>query len=415
MKTSKIFYGWWIVAVCFIAQFLAVGIAVHSFGVFFKPLAKEFGWSRTAISLGHSAFTIMIALSGPIVGRCVDSYGAKRVMLFGSIVMGLSLISLSRLNSLWHFYLSYLFLGLGENCLALIAPTWAISHWFTKRRGLAIGIIFVGIGLGGMTMASFSYFLISYLSWRIAYLSLGLLFFIIALPSVWIWIRDKPEQMGLWSDGEKPVVDVSKPISTTNPEGFSATMALRTASFWILALVFCFTGIVMGSSVVHIVPSVTDAGFSPTFAAASYSFVMGISTFGRIIYGYLTDKIDKRYPAMLCYLLLGMGVLLLLILASSNFLVYLFILVMGLGIGGPVTLQAILIGYCFGLKAFGIIYGYLRIAWGVGTALGPVFAGYVFDTAQSYAWAFITAVALSFLASVLIFFAKAYEPLSIDN
>lgn len=397
----SIFYGWWIVAAGMICLLLAGGIGLYSFGAFFTPLINEFGWSRAQLSLAIT-FSCLLGLAAPLVGIWVDKYGARIVMAVGALVTGAAFALLGLTSSLWYFYAMYLILASGHFGILNIPVAKVVSAWFTQRRGLAIGITLTGFGLGGFLMLPLASYLISSLGWRMAYLLLGVLICLVLIPVSIFVIKGRPQDKGLLPDGRTPRAEESAPAASAE---WSLTGALRTPAFWLIvgALALAYLG--TASVIAHVIPLFEDRGISPQLAATILALATGVSIVGRVAAGYIADMVSAKYVTVFCFLLQLVG-LILLLEAGSMALIWAFVVVFGLAMGGMFALEPLLVSRYFGLASFGAIYGGLWAFVSLGFAAGPPLAGYIFDVTGSYDLAFILFIAATLLAVALILFVK---------
>ena len=402
-KNSQVFYGWWIVAATFISVFIAIGVGVFTFGIFFKDLIKTFGWSRASLSMASTIFVLIGAIMGPLIGIFNDKYGTKRVMITGTFVMGLGLIALYFLHSLWYLYLMYCLMGIGY-CGLYISSMAVVSNWFVKKRGTATGIMFMGIGAGGLVFAPVTNYCILTFGWRLTYIILGLITWVVTIPVINLFVKTKPEDMGLLPDGDIAQKNSGPPRSI---EGLTAKEALKTSTFWILVAVFFLFSCGLTGVTIHLVAYLRDVGFSPTLAANIFGIVCGLSILGRLGFGYLADRIDVRYVTVMSYLLCIIGLVFLIGVRPSK-LVYLmgFIGTYSFAYGGDAALQPIIVAKCFGRAAIGTILGYLYVPFSLGLGLWPFLGGYFFDRTNSYHLAFTVYIISFILACVAILFIK---------
>jgi MFS family permease len=405
-REGKIFYGWWIAATFFVTLFMAASIgATHS--VFFKSIVGEFGWSRTSFSTVLSVNAVIGALLAPLWGRLVDRHGPRGVVPAGAAIVGLSMVLLSNMRSMLEAYLLYILLAFGAGGQSLVPISTALSQWFKRRRGLAIGITLVGAGVGGVALAPMASVLDGELGWRTGYLVFGIAIWVSLIPLLLLVLRRRPEDIGLLPDGdERPGVaaDAEEPAEAP-PEatGLSLGEAVRTPAFWLLALGFMLPMFAGRAIMIHLVPVITDAGISPQKAATAYGMTVGLSIVGRFGFGYAADKFSKRHIFALCYLIQAVGICFLIGLESMGPIVLVgFIIVFGCSYGGGLSLAPLLIAENFGIASMGVIFGALGIVAMIGGALGPIFAGGVYDAVQSYHMAFIVFLAVQLVASIAI-------------
>jgi MFS family permease len=380
---GKIFYGWWIVLVAGIGLFMGYGpIISFTFGVFFKPLNAEFGWSRAQISLAFSLSLLVMSGVFPLIGRLVDRFGARRVIVPSVLLFGLGLISLSFLSAhLWHLYAIYIVLGLVGGGTAPIPYSNVITHWFDKRRGLALGVTMVGLGLGTFIMPSLAQTLITAVGWRQAYVLLGLMAMVVAIPVVGLFLKETPHMLGLEPDGEPSHTRTTQ--ADIQREGMSPHEAWHTGTFWLMVSAFFLVSASVHGCLLHLSPLLTDRGLSPQSAALAASLLGGAVLLGRVGAGYLLDRFFASAVAVSFFCGAALGFLLLWSEASGSF-AFVAAFLVGLGLGAEGDLIAYLVSRYFGLRAFGEIYGYAFAAFTLGGVVGPLLMGIGFDSTGSY-------------------------------
>ena len=406
-RTFRPFYGWWIVAVSVITLLLAGGIGFYSFGAFFTALENEFEWNRAQISLSMSIMGL-VGLAGPLFGTWVDRYGAKRIMILGALVMGLSFACLGFTFSLCYFYAMYFVVAVGQMAILNIPVLALVSRWFDKRRGLAMGISVAGFGLGGMIMLPLSAYLISLLGWQWTYRILGIAICFVLVPLIALVIRNSPHDIGTLPDGEKHTAQedhrrMPVPDSNVRIQRWTLSKALQTSTFWILVVAFMmvFTG--TASVVAHVVPFFVGQGFSNQVASTILGSTVGVSILGRIITGYLSDRVPVKYMAAIFFMFQAGG-LLLLVAPGTQANIPAFVAIFGMAMGGVFVLEPLMIREYFGSDSFASIYGGLWAFETLGWAAGPYITGHIFDTTGSYTSAFIVFIFATLLATVLIMF-----------
>ena len=394
----RMFYGWRIVAGFFLTMFLGAGvIATHS--VFFKPISAEFGWSRTALSAVLSVNLLIGGLSAPFWGRLVDRRGSRAIVPVGVMIVGISLLLLSGMGAMWQAYLLYMLLAVGGGGMSVVPISSTLSQWFVRRRGLAIGTTLAGSGVGGLVMAPIAGVLAETVGWRGGYQFYGLTILLVAIPVLFLVLRRRPQDMGMLPDGDEP-----KEVSTEAHDGLSLggdqppaldlKAAIKTRTFWLLAVGFMLPMFAGRALVVHLVPIMTDAEITPRIAAAAFGVVLGLSPVGKLGFGLAADRFNKRHIFALCYGIGALAILCLVALESVGPIALAgFILIFGCSYGGGITLAPLLIGECFGTASLGEIFGVLGLTAMVGGALGPIFAGWTYDTMASYQVAFNVFVA----------------------
>jgi MFS family permease len=384
---DKLFYGWWIVGASFVVLLVTVGVGLYAPPVFLVPLQEQFGWSRAAIA-GGSAM----------------GYGSRKVMTAGALAMAAAFALLGLVSSLWQLYVLNLTAAVGMACVAWIPNQTLISNWFTRKRGLAMGIALAGIGFGGLAMAPLAGFLIDRFGWRLAFAGLASLVFFIVIPATLALIRSRPSDLGLLPDGDIPARSGSTVDGEAQGEaapGLALSESVRSSAFWVLSLgQFLWT---FGSMSVigHLVAFLRDVGFESRIAASSLGIAIGISVFGRLLFGYFSDRFTKKSIMAVALVLHGASVLCLLGIQSPGALAA-FVTLFGLGIGGGAVLIPLLVGECFGLLSFGKILGMVMISATLGAAVGPVLTGWIYDVTGAYRIAFLLHIAAFAAAAVAI-------------
>ena len=411
------FYGWWIVVACFVSMSMAGGIGNLSFPVFLKPLTAEFGWSRAEVSGGISAFMLAIALTAPFVGRAVGLYGPRAVMIPAAVLVGLCLMLLSQLTALWQLYLLRLGVGVGFTALAHVPVNIAISRWFTRKRGRAMGTAMIGAPVGGLLMTPFASACIEWVDWRLTLLILGGLLWLILVPVLFGLLRDTPADLGLLPDGETRRPSDDMPVSTGVGEGISARDTLRTGRFWALIGIYFLAYGCLFSVMIHQHPYFTDQGFSAQHAALLVSVLLSASVISGLGFGWASERYDPMQLAAACYALGGVGIALLL-WASPVVAVVGFVVCFGLFFGGTTPLTALVTGHMFGMKAHGVIYGFYQTVICLSGFVGPTVMGFIYDTTGSYQLGF-TGVSIGLLcaaALMLVVWARtALLPVSVAS
>ncbi|MFC2016962.1 MFS transporter [Chloroflexota bacterium] len=396
-KKPRVFYGYWIVVAAFFCVFIFAGCGFYAFSLFVKPLQADFGWGRGGIMAASTIFFLVMGVASPFIGRLVDRYGARKIMSIGAFVAGFGFILLSLMDNLWYIYGGWAVVGGAIAAIGPIPTTAVVLHWFKKRRGTTIGIMTTGVGAGGFALAPLvGGYLIPSFGWRASYLALALLTWIL-IPLVLLVIRTKPADMGLYPDGmEAPETVAGAKASLSATEGLTLKMALATPAFWLISVSFLANDFSKIGVLQNQVPYIQDIGF-PVATAATALGVVGLgSLIGKLVFGWLCDRIQAKYA---CSISLGLTLAGTIILtsvrpASPLAIIWLYAIVMGLGVGGWLPTMSMLISTNFGLASYGAIFGIITLAQNIGTATGPLMAGYMYDAMNTYHWAFLIFLAL---------------------
>ena len=385
IKRTSFYYGWVIVIV-----FLISGIAIYgvrfSYGVFFKSLESEFGLTRAATSSILSVNLMLCGIFAFIMGWALDKYGSKVTLSLMGLFTGLGLITTGFTNSLWQLYITYsllLAMGLGAT---FVVPMSTISRWFDKKRGLAAGIARLGVGLGPLIMAPFATYILINHSWRIAFIVIGLIVLFVVIPISRL-LKKSPAELGVLSDGVKVSLNQTRD-DHLQQTSLTLREAIRTRSFYVILLMYLFFSSNIFFITTHLIPHVTDVGFSAMEAATVLSMVGAVAIVGGVLMGIVSDRMGRRFAVVICALLQSVAALGL-IWAHDFWMLQLFAMLFGLAHGGMGPSTAALISDTFGVGRIGTILGVLEVSFGFGAAVGPVIGGYIFDVSGSYSMAFL--------------------------
>lgn len=399
----KIFYGWWNVVASFIGLSLSYAMfTVFSFGTFVGPLQAEFDWQRGPMSFALTIANITVVVASPLLGALVDRLGARRVMVVSTALLGLCVLSMSRLTGdIRHYYLMHILIPLlGAGTLPL-AYSRIIVAWFEKRRGLALGVALSGFGVGAAMVPSLAQWMISLWGWRQAYLIFGGMILLISLPLTAFLLREKPADMGLRPDGEPgpPVAETARDEDASF--GMSVARAARTRPFWFLVVSIGLIGIGITSILAHLVPMLIGRGVEPARAAFAMSLLGLGLIFGRIVSGYLMDRFFAPYVAAGFQLGMICG-LVILALGASGPLAFVAGVSVGLATGSEISEIAYLISRYFGLRAFGVINGIMFGSFQLGSGVGAYAMGAWYDHAGNYLGALWVVSGLAVISTLLI-------------
>jgi len=397
---DRLFYGWVVVA-----AFLVIGITLYgihfSFGIFFKSIESEFSLTRAATSAILSANMVLAGLYSFFAGWALDRYGPRIVVLLMGIFTGLSLVLTSQTNALWQLFITYsLLLAMGTGPLYVV-PMSAVSRWFDKKRGMALGLSSLGVGLGMVVMAPFATYLITNFGWHTAYLIIGLIAWSVALP-LSLLLKKDPREVGALPDGVKAYTEAAKSEGDSiQPIDSSLSQLFRTRNFWLFVFIWFLFAACLFLIFTHLVPHITDIGFSAGQAAVVLSLIGVASIPGRLLMGIVSDRLGRKLAPIICTLLQS-GAIVWLVWAQDLWSLYLFALVFGFFYSGFGTSGAALISDTFGLNKIGVIFGLLEISFGIGAAIGPAFGGIIFDVRHSYSLAFLIGAVAMLVVTLLI-------------
>ena len=362
---------WWVVVGAVAGLLVGNGpLMQFGFTVFVKPLADDFGASRATISTAILVGFVVTGLLTPFAGRLVDRYGVRRVVLPSIVLFALAMAALGfSPASPFAFIVMYGIAGIFAAGQTPLPYAKAVAGAFEQHRGLALGISMAGVGIGAAVVPQIGQALITAYGWRNAYLGLGAFTFLCAFPAVFLWLREPVPMAALGQRASIP--------------GISAKEALRMRELWYLAIIFFAVVIATGGTIAHVVAMLTDRGVAPQMAASAIS-AAGIALIaGRLLAGYLLDRIFAPYVAIV-FILIPLAGLVLLYFPATPAVTLLAIICVGVGLGAEVDLIAFFISRYFGMRAFGEIYGYLFAVFMFGSGLGPFTMGMSFSRTGSY-------------------------------
>ena len=402
VSRTGFFFGWWVVFASAAIVFLTGGTFFYGFGALFNPIVNEFGWSRASVSFAFSLRSEVGGLAAPVVGFAVDRVGSRRLMVVGVALVAIGFVLLSRIESLWAFYGAVVVIAIGMSATGGPVGMVAIAHWFQRQRGRALAVMTVGAGASGVMVLVLAA-LISAVGWRDALVIMAAVQLVVCIPLA-LSVRNRPEDMGLRPDGE-PFERIGGEERTRPPaaaEGMTAREALRSGTFWKMAIAGGLTNLGVIAIVVHQIPFFTSSvGLSEGLAAASVTAMTLLSLLGRLGFGYLADTMDKRHVTAACYAITGLALLLYASVYEAWQILYV-LPVFALGFGGSIPVRPAFQAEYFGLKAFGAIQGLAFTIATLGGLLGPVFAGWMYDVTENYRLAFTLLAGGSLLAVPLV-------------
>jgi MFS family permease len=377
----KVFYGWVVVATAALGLFLGdFPIVAFSFGVFFPSFVREFHASRAEVSLAFTIHNFLSGIFAVVVGRIADRSGARYVILPGLLVVATLLLSAEAIGSkLSKLYLFYAALGVVAPATTTVPYALVVSRWFDRRRGLALGGMMVGLGLGAVAMPVVAQRLIASLGWRNAFAIVGCAILLIPMPTVALFLRDAPAEMGLLPDGRSP----GDRNSGSRLDGVAWRDARRSGTFWLLVAVFVLLAASVHACVIHMPQLFADRGATAENAAMASSVIGFALLVGRIASGYFLDQYFGGSIALVICLGAALGIALLGVGGAGGFALAGAFLV-GLGMGAEVDIIAFLMSRYFGLRSLGATVGFAFAGFVIAGGVGPLVMGFAFDRTGSY-------------------------------
>ena len=409
MRRLPFYYGWVIVAVTFVTMGIGVN-ARTSFSLLFSPIIDEFHWDR-GLTAGAFSFGFLIsAILSPLMGKLMDRTGPRTVMELGVFLMASGLLLAPFTTEPWHLYLTIgVLVGSGSICLGYSGQSLFLPNWFVRRRGLAVGLAFAGVGIGSITLLPWMQMLIDETGWRSASFAMGVVVLVVLFP-LNLLLRKRPEDLGLQPDGNR-APDVSADATASNivdPEwaatDWTLSRAMWTARFWWLALGY-FCGLYVWYAVqVHQTKYLVEIGFTSTAAAWALGLVSLFGIPGQIALGHLSDRIGREWVWTISTL--GFAICFVALIAlqytPTLLLVYVMVIAQGFLGYGVTSIMGAVVAEIFQGKNFGTIFGTIMFVALSGGAAGPWVTGLLHDIYGDYIAAFSIGIGISFLSVISI-------------
>lgn len=379
-----------VTATSFFALFSVVGLALYGLPLYYDFMVRDFGWSRTMVTSGNALSKLVVGpLFGFGAGWIVDRFGPRRVMMAGILMAGGALIGLGTMSALWMFYLFYFVNALGYMCGGPLPNQVLLSRWFDRTRGKAMGIAYLGIGIGGAIVPLLSHWLTDQFGWRGSLQALGVIMVLVAFPLAY-FVKDQGRVVPpVQGRDRSPAVATLRPI-------------LTSPAFYLLAAGSMCSIAAVGGANQHLKLFLSlDRGYTQGDAARVISLVLTVSIAGRLFMGWLADRVSRKYVMVLIYLLVAAAIPMLLA-GSSRAMMMAFAVVFGLGLGGEYLIIPLMAAELFGVAVLGRVMGIVLTADGVAEATAPMLVGYLRDRTGSYQMGFLTLVATALAGAAAV-------------
>jgi len=423
IRTRRIFYGWWIVLVAFIGFTVSAGASAWAFSVLVKPMSQEMGWTRSEIFSVVTLSSIVSGVASPIIGRLVDRYGARGVIVVCAIIAGMGLVLVSQIQpssakivalplSLFFFMLFFgVMKGMSAPGLSMVGPGAVIANWFVRRRGRAYALLSTGSPVSGMIFPPFVTWVMAISGWRAAWVIMGAIPLLVLAPMAWAVVRRRPEDLGLKPDGgeESPNApernEKARPQRLRPEEEFTAKEALKTRTFWIFTFGFALAGMPGGTIFLHMPSYYTDNGLSAATAAGLMSVYAFGALLARGIWGILAERFPIKVLLVAHALNYSAGIALFLTVGvQSLWLLYPTVVFLGIGAGGSMQLDSQAWADFYGRREIGSIMGLWTLFRTGLSSGGPLFAAIMFDIFKGYTIPFgLFSLLLLVAAGILVF------------
>jgi MFS family permease len=408
---SRFFYGWYIVGVGFLANVASSFALASTLSIFLKPLTTDLGISRGVFSLLRSGEGIIAACLAPFIGTLVDRYGGRWLMAGGTAIAGVGFLLLSQIDGFTQFAAIRLTLvTLGDCMMGYMVVNVIIAQWFVRQRGRALAFSSMGVGFAKVCMPILAAWLLVILGWRQTWFVFGLTTMVLLVLPALLVIRRSPEDMGLRPDGVSESVTTTSSVASRNTENLASRPdsdaawtradAVRSSAFWLLVITFGISSMGVTGLNLHVYSYVTDLSHSAVVAASVMGVIASMQLASPLAWGFLAERIDVRYAAMLRFVIQAVG-LGLAIATGGLFCLYAGFLLYGIGLGGNMVLPDILWASYYGRRSLGRIRGMGLFISHMLAAAGPPFFGFLFDITGGYGLSFAIFGAILILSALL--------------
>ena len=409
---KSLYYGWVVAGASGSIGFANAATAISILTIFVVPMSDEFGWGRTQIAGATTAGAILGAALAPFIGRLVDRFGSRLVLVIGGAIIAAACFYLSVMQTLLGFYLAFAVSRIADQGGVKIGTSVAAGKWFDRYRGRATGLVFLVETVGVIALAPLTQLVISQWGWRSAWVMLGVVMLSVGVIPCALWIRRQPEDMGLAVDGGPATAAEGVLPATGGTAAPDGSLTLReaagTAAFWV-ALASLFLGsTAMAGPGLHMVPYLTERGLNPATAVAAISVMATAGAAGAILMGAAADRMAPRWLLVALYTV-GAAALLLLVGTDTLVETYLVVILLGLIGTGVNTLAPLMWAANYGRGSLGSIHGVGRATQVLGFAFGPLAAGIAYDSTGGYREVFIAMAGLAFVAAALMAAARTWR------
>ncbi len=401
--SKRFSYGWVIVSGGFATHVIVAPTYVLGLGLFFNPIRAELGWGAGVTALAFSLRSFQSGILAPFVGGFIDRLGARKMMMAGMLILGSEFIILSRVQSLWEFYLAFLFIAFGSSIGYGQAMNAALVNWFRRQRVRALGLMWAGSSVGGFLVPVTAY-LVSEYGWREALLICGLVIWFVGIPVASL-MRPRPEPYGWGPDGDPVTVSsaaADPEVKETGADGWTIRSAAKTRSFWIIAVAQGATQLATGMVLtVHLIPFLEDQGMARATAATIFTVFSASSLSAKLALGWVGDRVEKRLLLCVVYGMQGCAIIVL-SLSHGYWQAVPYAVLAGIGRGAQLITDAALISERFGTSHFAAIAGVLQSLGITAGIVGPFIGGIAYDSMGTYRPAFMAVGFVALAASPLI-------------
>jgi MFS family permease len=406
-RDGKVYYGWWISVLMLYFLIFSGGFGLYGFPVYIPRFEAAFGWTRTQVVSAAAAWAIVYGFCAPLIGVLLQRFGARKMLSIGTVACAATYLLTSMISELWQLYACVGLLGVTIGSTTLVPAQTVVTTWFNEKRGRAMGIVMMGIGIGGLCIPPLITVFIQNVGWRNSWRLSALIYLVLLLPPLLLFLKNRPSDVGQLPDGAAP----DEAAGAQTAVGVTVNRAVRSPAFWLLFAIYVFQLYVMSAVSINTQAFAEDVGYTMTTAALFMSFAVGISIPGRFLFGWLADRYSPQYLLAITGLfqIAGSWALWLFVITfgwRDLRPILIFALFQGMGIAGNATVLPILAGRCFGLRNFAKIIGLVMAGFALGALLGAPISAAIYDGTGSYAMAWVLCMAVAAVAAVLALFIR---------
>ncbi len=406
LEARGLHYGWLVIVVAFLSTGLAIGSSQYAFGIFVEPLEKDFRWTRTQINAALSFGAVSGAIA-PLVGRLMDRVGAGPVMVVSMALIALSYLLRPYMTELWHWYGLSILLYVGYPGATILPAGRLVGIWFPRTRGRMMGFTTMGNNFGGLTLTPLAGAITTAASWQWAFRAFGFAGALVAMATL-LAVREHPRvtsrARGQGQEGAGGS-RASPPPAQTALTGTSVREALRGRLFYLLTLGIVIASFTYPAVLTQVIPHLQKEGASVGRASLMLSLMAAFGMVGKLLFGYLAERITARRALMLSLVIQILGLLILTTQVHSA-LFWLFPPVFGIPFGGVGALIVLVVQEAFGLRYYGSIAGLVNLASTIPTLVGPLMVGAIVDSTNSYKPAFLVVIGLFVVGFLVLSMAR---------
>ena len=411
------FYGWWLVVITGMVMVIATVPLFHAMTVWAVALDRQFGWPKAQLGLALTLTRVESGLIGPLEGYLVDKVGTRRMVFIGLVILGGAWIFFSRVENLWMFYLAYVLMAVGQGLGSWIPLMTMLNKWFISRRSSAIGWANVVSRFGALLLVPAIAWCVAdmpgRIGWQTTALILGIGILVLAGP-LSLLIRNDPKDTGDTPDGEayRPTAAGLSSASAQAPsrqQDMTASEALRTPAFWLIAFGHGFTSMVILAIMTYLGLLMVDKGYTGQDAGWVVSAYTGVAMVFQLVGGYSGDRLSKRVGLAFFTAVQAAGVVVL-VMADTLPMFFAFAVLFGAGFGGRNPLTVAIRADYFGTGSFGKILGFSTVPMNLLLLTASPFTGWMYDRYGNYDLAFLILAGLNLVGAVCFIFAARPRP-----